>query len=299
MSDRTLTVYIKMSVMVLARLTTKCAHYGYMTQPAVRQLWRYPVKSMGGEEAAELTVGPGNVDGDRAYGFVETDTGRLVSAKRYGALLQCRARLLPAAGVEVTFPDGTTVDDIDELTRRVSALIGHDVRLVNADDPDAADVVAWGAPETLADFAPLHLLAVTDLDRLADEHPESEWDVRRFRPNVLIDDANPLVGGDGWIGCDLHLGAEVVAHAVILTPRCVMTTRPQGQLRRDRDILRTLARARSRVVRAFGNSPCLGCYAEVVHPGVVRRGDPVRIERVDPRHGVLAKAVDAVAATQN
>ena len=60
--------------------------------------------------------------------------------------------LLPAAGVEVTFPDGTTVDDIDELTRRVSALIGHDVRFVKADDPDAADVVAWGAPETLADF---------------------------------------------------------------------------------------------------------------------------------------------------
>ena len=265
----------------------------------VGALWRYPVKSMGGEEGAELTVGPGNVDGDRAYGFVEADTGRLVSAKRYGSLLRCRARLRPAAGVEVTFPDGTIVDDIGELTRRVSALIGHDVRLVKAGDPDAADVVAWGAPETLADFAPLHLLAVSDLDHLADEHPESEWDARRFRPNVLIDDSDPLTGGDGWVGCDIHLGAEVVAHAVILTLRCAMTTHPQGRLRRDRDILRTLTRTRSRAVRAFGESPCLGCYAEVVNPGVVRRGDAVRVERVEPRHGVLAKAVDAVAASRN
>lgn len=270
-----------------------------MTRPAVRQLWRYPVKSMGGEEAAELTVGPGNVDADRAYGFVEADTNRLVSAKRYSALLRCQARSRPAAGIEVTFPDGAIVDDTDEVARRVSALIGRDVRRVKATDPDAADVVALGAPETLADFAPLHLLAVTDLDRLADEHPESEWDVRRFRPNVLIDDANQLADGDGWVGCDIHLGAEVVVHAVILTPRCAMTTQSQGWLPRDRDVLRTLARARSRALRAFGQSPCLGCYAEVVHPGVVRRGDPVRVERVEPRHGALAAAVDAVAATSN
>ena len=235
----------------------------------------------------------------RAYGFIEADAGRLVSAKRYGALLGCRARFTPETGIEVTFPDRTIVgDDGGELSRRVSALIGHDVRLVGARDPDATEVVALGAPETLADFAPLHLLAARDLDALAGEHPGGEWDPQRFRPNVLIDDRLPT-GADGWLGCDIHVGDEVIVHAVILTPRCVMTTHAQGGLPKDREILRTLTRVRSRQVRVFGERPCVGCYAEVVGPGVVRRGDPVRVERVEPRHGALTTAIDAVAANRN
>ncbi len=66
-----------------------------MTGASVRQLWRYRVKSMGEEEVSELVLGPGNVVGDRAYGFIEADAGRLVSAKRYSALLGCRARFYP------------------------------------------------------------------------------------------------------------------------------------------------------------------------------------------------------------
>jgi uncharacterized protein len=275
-----------------------------MTEASLRRLWRYPVKSMGGEDVSQLIVGPGNVVGDRAYALIESESGQLVSGKRHGALVGCTARFLSppetdksTPPVEVTFPDGTVVtDDAAEVSRRASALLGVEVRLVNHLDKEAEPVLALGAPQTFADFAPVHVVAAGDLDRLAEEHPAGEWDLRRFRPNVLIDDAGLTDGADDWLGCDIHLGPQVVVHAVMPTPRCVMTTLAQAELPRDREILRTLVRMHSREVPVFGVRPCVGCYAEVVRPGVLRRGDPVRVERVEARHGVLAKAVDAVAA---
>jgi uncharacterized protein YcbX len=66
-----------------------------MTSESIRGLWHYPVKSMQGEEADELELGPGGVPGDRAYGFLDVETGRLVSAKRpkrFGALLKFWSR---------------------------------------------------------------------------------------------------------------------------------------------------------------------------------------------------------------
>src|SRR6478735_4115758 len=113
------------------------AQYRAMTGVSVGRLWQYPVKSMQGEEVDQILLGPGGVAGDRAYGFVDVETGRLASAKRprrFGPLLDCRARFLTAPAVdgdsppvEVTFPDGTVVrsDDQDgvELTRRVAELL--------------------------------------------------------------------------------------------------------------------------------------------------------------------------------
>ena len=75
-----------------------------------------------------------------------------------------------------------------------------------------------------------------------------------------------------------------------------MTTLAQGELPRDREILRTLARVGRREIGMLGQFACAGSYAEVVQPGVVRSGDPVRIERVQPRQGALATAIDALAA---
>lgn len=117
------------------------AQYQTMTEMRVGRLWRYPVKSMQGEEVDEIVLGPGGVIADRGYGFFDVETGRLVSAKhpkRFGALLGCTARYLvdPAPGeptppIEVTFPDGSVVRGDDaELVSRVSALLNREVRLI-------------------------------------------------------------------------------------------------------------------------------------------------------------------------
>lgn len=304
-------------------------------------MWQYPVKSMQGREVDEIMLGSGGVAGDRAYGFLDVESGRLASAKRprrFGPLLECRARFLEpptedgdAPPVEVTFPDGTVVRTDDggaELTKRTTELLGREVRLIStapegialdelipqiegvdegameslATDPDShgesfvSIPAAMAAPGTLLDLAAMHVLAASTLGRMAEAHPDGEWDPRRMRPNILIEDRAEPVDEDDWLGCDLHIGEQVVVHIVGPTPRCVMTTLAQPGLPKDSGILRTVARIGTKDFNGVGEFPCAGSYAEVVTPGVVRRGDSVRLERVQPRKGALAATMELLAA---
>ena len=271
-----------------------------MTVASIGRLWHYPVKSMQGEEVEQILLGPGGVAGDLAYGFVDVETAKLASAKRpkrFGALLDCHARFLAPPKVdsapppiEVTFPDGTVVrtdgDDGAELARRTAELLGHDVRPITA----AQDGLG------LVDLAPMHVLATSTLRRLADEHPDGSWDPRRMRPNMLIDDGDGRGEDDEWLGCDVHLGDEAVVHVVVPTPRCVMTTLAQPGLPKDATVLKAIARVGLKRLGALGQFSCAGWYAEVVTPGVVRRGDRIRLQRVQPRKTALAATIDTMAA---
>jgi uncharacterized protein YcbX len=256
----------------------------------VERLWRHPVKSMRGEELDALQLVDGGVLGDRVRAFFAVESGERISAKQHGALLNCAARYLaeptieePVPPLEVEFPDGAVVRDDDaEVTRRVSELLGFEVRM-------ATDV-----PGVLVDLAPVHVAAAGTLRWLADQYPEGEWSPRRFRPNLLLDDGPDAE--DGWLGCDLRVGPDAVLHMVMPTPRCVVTTRAQrGMVDRDQKILRTLAKVRKRDVPVLGESGCVGAYGDVVRVGVVRVGDSVTIEQTAPRRGAIAAALDARA----
>jgi uncharacterized protein len=315
-----------------------------MTDASVGRLWHYPVKSMQGEEVSEVLLGSDGVAGDRAYGFVDIETGKLVSAKRpnrFGVMLDCHARFLappspdgPPPPIEVTFPDGTVVrgdsDDGAELMRHMTKVLGREVRLittvpdglafdelwpeieglgpdalVNAMQVEPPDShgdrvvqfpVAMAAPGTLLDLAALHVLATGTLRRLAEAHPDGDWDPRRLRPNMLIDDGGEPTDEDDWLGCDLHIGADAVVHVVGPTPRCVMTTLAQPGLPKDGAVLKTIARVGLKEIGAMGQFACAGSYAEVVTPGLVRSGDPIRFERVQPRKGALAATIEMMSA---
>jgi MOSC domain-containing protein len=262
---------------------------------SVGRLWRYPVKSMQGEEVDEIALSATGVVGDRAYGFLDVETGDIASAKQskhFGPLLGCRARFLdtPTANgappIEVTFPNGTVVqtdtDGGEELVRHVSTFLNRQVRFVPA-EPDALGFV---------DLAQVHVLAASTLRRLSNEHPGGHWDPRRMRPNVLLDDVDPLANEDDWLGCDVHLGEHAVVHLVIPTPRCVMTTLSQPGLPKDGAMLKAIARLGLKDLPVLGQSACAGWYADIVSPGIVRRGEPVRVQRVAPRKGAIAATID-------
>lgn len=117
--------------------------------------------------------------GDRAYGFLDMETGKVVSAKRpkrYGALLECRARFLsppqadaPTPPLEVTFPNGTVVrDDPAEVTRRVTALLGRDVRLVTSPPEGAAAEAEWPDIEGLVPDAAVDAMTTQPSDDQGD-----------------------------------------------------------------------------------------------------------------------------------
>ncbi|MEO9181821.1 MAG: MOSC N-terminal beta barrel domain-containing protein [Acidimicrobiales bacterium] len=239
----------------------------------VVELWRYPVKSMAGGAHEELVVDAFGVVGDRANGVLDCTSGTILSAKREGRLLDARAALV-ANDLVVTLSDGREYDRGPALDEALGDWLGRAVRVVEAarfgsatfESPvdferDDSELVSWeGVANSFVDESALHVLSAVDLIKLRDERPDLDWDVRRFRPNVVVD----VALGDLTPGRRLHLGS-VEVEITDGCSRCVMTTRPQpGGLERELDILRHVAREHEGV---------LGARARVVTPGRVLLGD--------------------------
>jgi uncharacterized protein YcbX len=93
----------------------------------VSEIWRYPVKSLGGETLTTATVTPVGIEGDRGWGLADLATGKVLTGRREPSLLFAAARL-DGADVVITLPDGSeTADDAD-----LSSWLERDVSLVRA-----------------------------------------------------------------------------------------------------------------------------------------------------------------------
>lgn len=275
----------------------------------VAALWRYPVKSTLGERIDVAQVDDAGLSGDRTFGVVDSKTGLVASAKRprrWGRLLQLRSEAVQPGVVRIALPGGRSIlstdPDVDEV---LSAFLGRDVELrgkagegaaVERSDPDEvlaggqdADVaftmleIAAGAPPgTFFDFSPLQLLTTAALNRLAASHPGGTVDLRRYRPNVVIDTGPEPAGfvENDWPGGRLRIGPDVVINVLVPSPRCAVPTLPHGDLPPEPDALRTV-RNHNFVpvpVEGFGSAPCLGAHAAVLTGGRVVLGDEVVLE---------------------
>jgi uncharacterized protein YcbX len=264
----------------------------------VVSLWRYPVKSMQGEERNASVVGARGLLGDRAYALVDTADGKIASAKnprKWPNLFAFRASYLEdprseseTAPVRITLPDGTILDATQaNLASALKPILGREA-LLQAAAPDKPVLEEyWPDLDGLAhrdhvtdeampagtffDLAPIHLVTMATLDRLRSLYPQGRFEARRFRPNFVVavpGEPQAFVENE-WVGRTLLLGAEVRLRIFRPCGRCVMTTLPQSDLPHDPGILRTA------VQHNGGN---VGVYATVLHGGTVRRGDSVRVE---------------------
>jgi uncharacterized protein YcbX len=263
----------------------------------VVSLWRYPVKSMQGEELNTSAVTERGLLGDRVFALVAAADGKVASAKnprKWPHLFDCRAAFaqplrdasLPA--VRITLPDGTTLSsDQPDRDQALSAALGRPVSLCGSAPAQPVLEEYWpdldGLPYrdavtdevmpqgTFFDLATVHLLSTATLDRLRELYPQGRFEVRRFRPNVVVacDSGESGFVEQGWLGRTLALGDEVRLQVTGPCGRCVMTTLAQADLPRDTGILRTA------VQHARGQ---VGLYASVVRGGRLRRGDAVRLE---------------------
>jgi hypothetical protein len=254
----------------------------------VAAIHRYPVKSMRGEGLDRAAVGPMGIDGDRRFAVIDAETGRVASAKnpkKWGALLGYRA-VLRGGELVVIAPDGEELkgDPAGELSRR----LGRRVTLagvratpgeIEIDWPDVAGLSALGT-ETVEplpsggyfDTAPLHLLTTATLARYRELVPGCDFDVRRFRPNLVIEPL-PELGGfveGGWVGRRVRIGDATLRITAPCT-RCVMTTLPADGLPPDPCVLRAVV---------AHNSAAAGVLAEVVATGQLAVGTPVLLGRV-------------------
>ena len=261
----------------------------------VASLWRYPVKSMMGEELNSSLVTERGVLGDRDFALIDRETGKVVSAKeprKWARMFEFRSAYVEPRGgnglppVRIMLPDGTIVtSDLPNLNEIVSRELGRKVALA-ASAPDAPsleeywpdieglalrEVVTDEAmpPGTFFDLAVVHVLTTATIDHLRELYPEGRFEVRRFRPNVVITTEERGFVENDWIGHTLALGDEVRLEVTGPCPRCVMTTLPQYDLPKDPGILCAAAKH---------NEANVGVYASVVRGGTFRRGDPVRVE---------------------
>ena len=273
---------------------------------SVRGLWRYPVKSMLGEELETCEVTERGLRGDRAYALVDAEDGKVASAKnprKWARLFDSRAEFNDGSrAVRITLPDGTVVSAGDQAAAEVlSRLFGRRAGLETSaagppvieelwleGSPDGRAVtdetIAMAAPPgTFFDYAVVHLVTTATLGRLGELYPEGRFDPRRFRPNVLVQSEAGDTGfvENGWLGKTVAIGDGGVRLRVTdPCPRCVMSTLAQEDLPADAGILRTAAR-HNRVVGGEGRGPdgvyaaSVGVYASVVAGGTVRRGDAV------------------------
>ena len=245
----------------------------------VAQLWHYPVKSMQGSRVDRLDVGLSGPAGDRAWGLLDTETGKVLSAKRWAVLLTASAEQVPG-GVHITLADGTAIDSADpDSDTRLSVWVGRPVHLVAAgpatdtayemtfdppdDDAEYYDIPV--PPGAFHDLSPIHLLSEATLAHGAGEHPDLDWDIRRFRPNVVVaGDLEPFAE-DGWCGRDVTVGGAVI-RPVQPTVRCAMPLRAQPGLARQAPLFHALSELHNNQ---------FGVYVDVVSAGVVTVGDAV------------------------
>jgi uncharacterized protein YcbX len=244
----------------------------------LRQIWRFPVKSMRGERLEKAAITERGLVGDRAWALIDQATGKPASAKRvadFPDLLNFEARFVepPRAGggvpaVIITLPDGSTAgSDAGEADRALSAWFRREVRLV-AGTPQAAFLDAY----------PLSVLTTSTLFRLEEFTPGSRFDPRRFRMNLILDTGPPGFIENGWIGHQLGIGDAAWLEVREPDARCVMTTLAQDDLPEDRDIMRTLMKHNRLDVGASVPQPCAGVYATVAVAGDVSVGERVVVD---------------------
>lgn len=233
----------------------------------IHEIWRYPVKSVGGEQLPTATVTELGISGDRGWGIFDVETATVLTARRSPELLFASASL---AGTEVaiTLPDKSVVTSGDDAgNAALSAWLGRRVELRAAGDEGGTyevpldfendeNWVSWQGPAGAWHDSAASRVSLVSSDTVG------SWDPRRFRANVIVDGA----GEDDFVGGTISVGDQVRLEVTKKITRCVIVTRPQPGLDRDLDVLRTINAERA---------ASLAVGALVAEPGAIRQGDKI------------------------
>jgi hypothetical protein len=269
-----------------------------MDAEKVVSIWRYPLKSMIGEELNSSYITERGLLGDRTYALIDQETGNVVSAKnprKWGTLFDFHASFRdPIKDVKnippirITFPDGTQIySDQADINHNLSKVLGRQVSIMkaslvkpsyeeywpNIEGLTQRNIVTTEAmpPKTFFDIAVIHILTTCTINRLRQLYPEGRFEVRRFRPNIVIESESGEKDfiENSWVGKKLAIGNDILLNINAPCTRCVMTTLPQADLPKDLGILHTVAKY---------NQVHAGVYASVHRGGTIYRGDAVQLE---------------------
>ena len=253
----------------------------------VESLWRYPVKSMRGEELEEMFAGYAGVYGDRVFAFTSSLSPKgfpFFTGRDQRQMIRYRARFrnpekaarpinlaeAESSGanpisanaselmIEVETPDGKTIaiDDpalIDNLRANIDGK--HELKLLRSD-------------KAITDCRPLSIFALQSAKKLGEE-TGTNVDKRRFRANVYVDLTNAAgFAEDQFVGKTLRIGSKVVVSVLERDPRCMMITLDPDTAEKTPAILKQVAQAHEGMA---------GVYGAVLMEGMIRKGDSVEL----------------------
>ena len=243
----------------------------------VASLWRYPVKGMQGESVERAEVGEDGLLGDRAYVIRELSSNRFVGlegqALSWGQILgaeqaiQFKAQYLEEPELEnlskvsIMADGGSSHSSKDDGPDKfVGEFLHRQVGLVSSENLPSARTRAGRA---------LHLLTTASMRKIREYYPNGEFDVRRFRPNIVVDTPKERDGflEEDWVGETISLGPQVRVRIEKPNKRCIVTTMRQGTLPSDGKILETIATK---------NQNNLGVMCSVIRGGMVSVGEAVQ-----------------------
>lgn len=246
---------------------------------SVAGAWRYPVKSLQGMAVNSLEIDATGVDLDRAWGLIDRSSGKVMTAKRTAEMLNATA-----TDQSLTLPNGDTFDFYDpQIHSALSTWLSRDIRFVSAAeagdvsyemtfDPPNEDAEVFDIPTptgTLVDLAPLHIVTSSTKAACEEAYPELDWNIRRFRPNLLLDLAIDPWEEQTWVGTEIAIGSAVLRFSSPMV-RCAMPLRAQpGGIQREPALFKAMSELNPLAPNHFG------MCCDVTQPGRVELGDQV------------------------
>jgi uncharacterized protein YcbX len=238
----------------------------------IGSIWHYPVMGLQGEQLNSVAVLELGVKGDRRYALYDKRAQGVIDVTRWSYdwgettavsnMLELQAHILSDfSSVLLTLLDGTKIASNDpRLCSVLSDFLGREVTLIEL--PSIMDDKAKRGRA-------IHLITTSSLSELRRSCPLGNFDPRRFRPNIVIETIDDIVGfaEESWVGKTIQIGEEVMLRIEKPTDRCVMTTMKQGEISYDSRILETLAQ----------NHGILGVLCRVTSPGVIQVADTARL----------------------
>ena len=279
----------------------------------LKQIFRYPVKSMGGHVIETAELGEWGIPGDRGWTVKDEERGGIKGGKRFPELMAMKARYLDEPSsevasprVEITLPnDETVLSDDNDVNQRLSEAVGSPLSLwpllpkeqldhyrrtpppprtdfeaslretfARTDDEPLPDLSGFpkevfeyeSPPGTYFDAYPILIMTTGALATMRQRTETANYDIRRFRPNLLID-LDGEFPENAWIGKQLAIGTAVLK-VEMTCPRCIMTTHGFRDLPKDPTVMRELV---------THNNGDLGVYCIVTTPGKVTAGDNITV----------------------
>ncbi len=257
------------------------------TVGTVDGLWRYPVKSMGGEEMEEAFVGFSGVYGDRYFAFRSPARPKgfpYLTGREQEQMLRYRPRYRhpekaakpPNLEAAESLPPGINPVNADPEDMGVDVLTPSGATLA-VDDPELASLLNEGVGEDLTlvrsvramtDCRPVSLISSQTVEQIGEELGNG-LDRRRFRANIYLNFENgDGFGEDGFVGRSLRVGSQAVVAVIERDPRCKMISLDPDTGEHDPDVLRKVAQSHDNLA---------GVYCAVLVEGTVRKGDPIEL----------------------